>query len=84
MYPGWQIPQSGFAPRCGGIFWSEAERRLRSFARAGKMAEVRTVGEKMVEARMVGRLSQVLVKEKTAAAAMKARGAARSVQQRRS
>jgi hypothetical protein len=48
------------------------------------MAEVRTVGEKMVEARMVGRLSQVLVKEKTAAAAMKARGAARSVQQRRS
>jgi hypothetical protein len=34
------------------------------------MAEVRTVGAKMVEARMAGCLSQVLVMEKTAAAVM--------------
>ena len=50
MYPGWQIPQSGSDPRCGGIFWLEEERRLRLFARprAGKMVEVRTVETKMV------------------------------------
>lgn len=80
MYPAWQIRQSGSAPQCGDIFWSAGERRLRSFARVGKMAEVRTVGAKMVEARMVCCQSQVLVTVMPIAAMKKARQAATSVQ----
>lgn len=73
MYPGWQIRQSGSAPRCEDIFWSAGERRLRSFARAGKTVEVRSVGAKMVEARMVCCPSQALVKVMTVAVVKKVR-----------
>lgn len=59
MYPGWQIPQNGSGPLCGGIFWTAGERRLHSLAgpRVGKMVEMRTFEAKMVEARMAGYLS---------------------------
>jgi hypothetical protein len=85
MYPGWQIPQNGSGPLCGGIFWTAGERRLHSSARprVGKMVEMRTAEAKMVEARMAGYLSQVVVMEMTAVAAMRVREVETPVQQQR-
>jgi len=47
------------------------------------MAEMRTSGAKMVEARMAGYLSQVVVMEMTAVAIMRVRGVVTPVQQQR-
>ena len=86
MHPGWQIPQNGSGPLCGGIFWTAGGRRLRSFAgpRVGKMVEVRSVEAKMVEARTAGCPSQVVVMEMTATAVMRVRGVVMPAQQQRS
>ena len=85
MYLGWQIPQNSSDPLCEGIFWTAGERRPRSLAglRVGKTVEMRTSEARMVEARMAGYLSQVVVMEKTAVAVMRVRGAVTAVLQQR-
>lgn len=83
MCPGWQIPQNGSGPLCGGIFWMAGGTRLHSLAgHVGRMVE-RTSGAKMVEARMAGYLSYVVVMAIAAVAAMRERGVVTKVQQRR-
>jgi hypothetical protein len=85
MYPGWQIPQNGSGPLCGGIFWTAGEKILHSFVRprVGKTVEMRTSEAKMVEARKAGYLSQVVVMEMTAVAMTRVQGVVTPVQQQR-
>ena len=83
MYPGWQIPQNGSGPLCGGIFWMVGEKKLHSLAeRVGKMVE-RTSEAKMVEARLAGYLSYMVVMVMAAVAGMRERGVVMQVQQQR-